>query len=268
MPNFITSIPPSTAEGNEQSDTPSTMSADSPAHYQIMRDGSHPSDMPATDLVPPNLPPQVAGAYSLVMPSPRTTVEIDGLKYVLVDTVAAKGTDDVDNGSDRKHTSAIFSGGVVVDDGEAKVVPDDPPTQKESRMAALSYDRALAFLNCNETMTDDDIVEHVDSKASNFSVLHSFKFTSRRRLTIYSLQISSYPGIVDFAHQAVKSIAEARKSKALLNWLDTGILQDSESTIPQDEHLPKIKSPFAWRVLYGDLSYPPQSIGQGTNNNT
>jgi hypothetical protein len=73
---------------------------------------------------------------------------------------------------------------------------------------------------------------------------------------------------VNFARQAVKIIAKERESKALLNWLDTGILEDPEHSGDKAEHLPVIDRPFRWRVEGGEYGYPPDSIGQEPGNNT
>jgi hypothetical protein len=73
---------------------------------------------------------------------------------------------------------------------------------------------------------------------------------------------------VNFARQAVKVIADERHSRALLNWLENGVLEDPDQVGDKAERLPKISHPFAWRILDGELKYPPGSIGQEAENNT
>jgi hypothetical protein len=73
---------------------------------------------------------------------------------------------------------------------------------------------------------------------------------------------------VHFARQAVKVIADKCQSKALLNWLENGILEDPDQAGYKAERLPIISHPFAWRILDGELEYPPGSIGQEREKNT
>jgi hypothetical protein len=73
--------------------------------------------------------------------------------------------------------------------------------------------------------------------------------------------------VVRFARHAVKAIAHERDSKALLNWLVTGSLEDPEQIGDKTKRLPEISHPFWWRIENGEHRYPSASIGQGASHN-
>jgi ubiquitin carboxyl-terminal hydrolase 25 len=94
-----------------------------------------------------------------------------------------------------------------------------------------SYDQALAFLAGEQTTGDDFIITLFTAKASREIRIGRRWSRSVSNANRFDLQISEYPTEEEKARKAVKVIAEARNSKVLLHWLNTGKLEESHMDV-------------------------------------
>jgi hypothetical protein len=62
-----------------------------------------------------------------------------------------------------------------------------------------------------------------------------------------------YPQAVKFACDAVEAIARERESKALLNWLNTAILEDPEVISDNTMDMPELSRPFSSKLKMGNI---------------